>query len=86
MTKHLVGAFVETLKDPLFVVKKRYKGEWQHVYYKPFKDENGHYHLASFILDKDGELVHKTFFEIENLSKIKELLKVPDANLLYMKQ
>jgi len=79
------GAFFETLKDPLFVVKKPYKNDWNIVFYKPFKDEKGRYHLASFAVDKNGEVIHKTFFEMDNLSKLKELIKVPDNNLLYYK-
>gem|GEM_PF-4731377 len=62
---------------------KSYKGNSSIVFYKPFKDEKGLYHLASFNIDKKGELVNKTFYEINKLEKLENLIKVPDKDLLY---
>ena len=48
-------------------------------------DAGGKYHLGAFAVNESGVLVHKTFFKIDNLSKIKELIKVPDSHMLYYK-
>ena len=82
---YISGAFFETMNDPLFVVKKPYKGGWNTIFYKPFMDAGGKYHLGAFAVNESGVLVHKTFFKIDNLSKTKELIKVPDSHLLYEK-
>ena len=82
---YISGAFFETMKDPLFIVKKPYDGGWSTVFYKPFKDEKGKYHLGAFAVGDNGELVQKTFYEIGGLKKIKDLIKVPDSHMLYYK-
>ncbi|WP_456432686.1 hypothetical protein [Nitratifractor sp.] len=83
---YISGAFADTMRDPLFVVKQPYKDDWNIVFYKPFKGEDGHYHIAAFAVDRNGELVNKTFFELSDLSKLKKMIKVPDRNLLYEKR
>ena len=79
------GAFFKTLHDPLFVVKQPYKGGWNIVFYKPFKSEDGNYHLAAFAIDQSGQVIHKTFYEINNLKKIMAMIKAPEGNVLYEK-
>ncbi|PZT47720.1 hypothetical protein B6S12_07615 [Helicobacter valdiviensis] len=120
--RELSGAFMETLKNPLFVVRQKYplnstaltqakhsqitpspsshkkntkssngevktKGIIQdsYVFYKPFVSANGIYHLASFAISKNGELLHKTFYDIKTISKLKKLIKGNDEDLLYFK-
>jgi hypothetical protein len=66
------GAFVDTFKDPLFVVRKDYKhytrypknksdkGEYtiedSYVYYKAY-EAGEDYHIAAFAIDKDGKFI-----------------------------
>ncbi|MBR2111415.1 MAG: hypothetical protein IJ950_00405 [Helicobacter sp.] len=105
--RELSGAFMETLKNPLFVVRQKYplnstaltqakhsqitpspsshkkntkslNGEVKtksiihdsYVFYKPFVNENGLVSLASFAISQNGELLHKTFYDIKTLSKL----------------
>jgi hypothetical protein len=79
--EYISGAFLETLADPLFVVAKKHKGKENLVFYKPFKDEKGKYHLASFTIDDE----HKTFFELDNLGKVKGLIKSSEKDMRYFK-
>lgn len=74
------GAFVDTYKDPLFVVRQDYKrysklpknkndkGEYEivdsHVFYKAYRQEE-EYHIAGFSVDENGKLINTTFFRIE---------------------
>ena len=120
--RELSGAFMETLKNPLFVVRQKYplnstaltqakhsqitpspsshkkntkslNGEVKtksiiqdsYVFYKPFVNENGLVSLASFAISQNGELLHKTFYDIKTLSKLKKLIKGDDEDLLYFK-
>ena len=120
--RELSGAFMETLKNPLFVVRQKYplnstaltqakhsqitpspsshkkntkslNGEVKtksiihdsYVFYKPFVSENGLVSLASFAISQNGELLHKTFYDIKTLSKLKKLIKGDDEDLLYFK-
>lgn len=78
---YISGAFLETLADPLFVVAKKHKGKENLVFYKPFKDEKGKYHLASFTIDDE----YKTFFELDNLGKVKGLIKSSEKDMRYFK-
>ena len=115
------GAFLDTLTNPLFVVKQKYRPEVSqvakkanamrsnnalvskiqnktrlqtgndeiiqdsYVFYKPFKDDKGLVHLASFAIAQNGELLHKTFYDIKNLSKLQRILKSKDENVIYFK-
>ena len=120
--RELSGAFMETLKNPLFVVRQKYplnstaltqakhsqitpspsshkkntkslNGEVKtksiihdsYVFYKPFVSENGLVSLASFAISQNGELLHKTFYDIKTISKLKKLIKGDDEDLLYFK-
>ncbi|MDA3968031.1 hypothetical protein, partial [Helicobacter sp. WB40] len=120
--RELSGAFMETLKNPLFVVRQKYplnsialtqakhsqitpspsshkkntkslNGEVKtkdiiqdsYVFYKPFVNKNGLVSLASFAISQNGELLHKTFYDIKTLSKLKRLIKGNDEDLLYFK-
>ena len=120
--RELSGAFMETLKNPLFVVRQKYplnstaltqakhsqitpspsshkkntkslNGEVKtksiihdsYVFYKPFVNENGLVSLASFAISQNGELLHKTFYDIKTISKLKKLIKGDDEDLLYFK-
>ena len=56
-----------------------------YVFYKPFVNENGLVSLASFAISQNGELLHKTFYDIKTLSKLKKLIKGDDEDLLYFK-
>lgn len=57
-----------------------------YVFYKPFNDDKGVYHLASFAVDTKGNLLHKTFYDLQNnINKLKQLIKATDSNLLYYK-
>ena len=42
-------------------------------------------HLASFAIAQNGELLHKTFYDIKNLSKLQRILKSKDENVIYFK-
>lgn len=115
------GAFLDTLTNPLFVVKQKYRPEVyqvakkanamrsnnalvskiqnktrlqtgndeiiqdSYVFYKPFRDDKGLVHLASFAIAQNGELLHKTFYDIKNLSKLQRILKSKDENVIYFK-
>ena len=90
------GAFLDTLTDPLFIVKQEYVpnpklsanaremqnsklvqnkdnqsiAQDSYVFFKPFVNENGLVSLASFAISQNGELLHKTFYDIKTLSKL----------------
>lgn len=81
---YISGAFVDTLKDPLFVVEKKYGDKINQVFYKPYKKGDDTYHLASFSINENG-LMHKTFYELDNLGKVKGLIKSLDKDLKYFK-
>ena len=55
------------------------------IFFKPFSDENGGKYLASFAIDKNGELIQKTFYDIDSLEKIKKMIRTPENNVLYYK-
>ena len=43
-------------------------------------------HLASFAVDANGNLIHKTFYDLsDNLGKLKALIKSTDKNVVYYK-
>ena len=113
------GAFLDTLVNPLFIVRQKYRpkvslqgkslqrsnnsldskmqnksriqiGDKEiiqdsYVFYKPFVNENGLVSLASFAISQNGELLHKTFYDIKTISKLKKLIKGDDEDLLYFK-
>ena len=111
------GAFLDTLVDPLFVVKQKYRAEVSQnttgqfsqtrqnakrasgsdgkrkivaqdslIFYKPFEADDGMTHLASFAVDANGNLIHKTFYDLsDNLGKLKALIKSTDKNVVYYK-
>ena len=111
------GAFLDTLADPLFVVKQKYRAEVSQnttgqfsqtrqnakrasgsdgkrkivaqdslIFYKPFEADDGMTHLASFAVDANGNLIHKTFYDFsDNLGKLKALIKSTDKNVVYYK-
>ena len=111
------GAFLDTLTDPLFVVKQKYRAEVSRnpigqfsqtrqnakhasgsdgqreivtqdslIFYKPFETDDGITHLASFAVDANGNLIHKTFYDLnDNLGKLKALIKSTDKNVIYYK-
>ena len=111
------GAFLDTLADPLFVVKQKYRAEVSQnttgqfsqtrqnakrasgsdgkrkivaqdslIFYKPFEADDGMAHLASFAVDANGNLIHKTFYDLsDNLGKLKALIKSTDKNVVYYK-
>ena len=111
------GAFLDTLADPLFVVKQKYRAEVSQnttgqfsqtrqnakrasgsdgkrkivaqdslIFYKPFEADDGMTHLASFAVDANGNLIHKTFYDLsDNLGKLKALIKSTDKNVVYYK-
>jgi len=81
---YISGAFVDTLKNPLFVVEKKHSKGVNQVFYKPYKQNGKLTHLASFTVDNDG-LVQKTFFELGNLGKLKSLINVPNKDMKYFK-
>ncbi|GAB0173909.1 hypothetical protein NHP164001_19310 [Helicobacter trogontum] len=117
--KEFSGAFLDTLVNPLFIVRQKYRpkvslqgkslqrsnnsldskmqnksriqiGDKEiiqdsYVFYKPFVNENGLVSLASFAISQNGELLHKTFYDIKTLSKLKKLIKGDDEDLLYFK-
>ena len=74
------GAFEDVLREPLLVVKEPHKGR-DLVFYKPFKDEKGLYHLAS-VKFTNGKF---TFFDLSPLNKVKEIINATDLNTLYFK-
>lgn len=61
------------------------------VFVKPYfkfdkKNNKKILHLASFAIDKNGKLIHKTFFDLDdNFGKLKRLLKTPAKDVLYFK-
>ncbi|WP_096023988.1 hypothetical protein [Campylobacter lanienae] len=55
------------------------------IFFKPFSNENGGKYLASFAIDKNGELIQKTFYDIDSLEKIKKMIRTPENNVLYYK-
>ena len=111
------GAFLDTLADPLFIVKQKYRAEVSQnttgqfsqtrqnakrasgsdgkrkivaqdslIFYKPFEADDGMTHLASFAVDANGNLIHKTFYDLsDNLGKLKALIKSTDKNVVYYK-
>ncbi|WP_320831113.1 hypothetical protein [Helicobacter sp.] len=117
--KEFSGAFLDTLVNPLFIVRQKYRpkvslqgkslqrsnnsldskmqnksriqiGDKEiiqdsYVFYKPFVNENGLVSLASFAISQNGELLHKTFYDIKTISKLKKLIKGDDEDLLYFK-
>ena len=89
------GAFLDTISDPLAIIRQKYyptkpaNGESivaqdSYVFFKPYKDSSGSKYLAAFFVDKNGELLHKTFFD-PSLSKINKWIQSHDDDLLYYK-
>ena len=77
------GAFMDTLKDPLFVIRNPIKK--QNEYYKTFKTKDGITNLISIAKKDNGEMVHKTFFDINDYKFMEAIDKTLDKNVLYYK-
>lgn len=73
-----VGGFAETLKNPLFVFKSKYKDKDKIVdsycFYKPFIQDGKIIHLFNMSVEKNGLLYQKTFFN--STSGFKKLKKM----------
>ncbi|MDD2267450.1 hypothetical protein [Sulfuricurvum sp.] len=80
--QHLSGALYSTLKEPLFVVEEKVKGNV--TYYKPFIEKDGLTHLIGITKDGDGRLKLKTFFDVSE-DRVKSMMKVPDGHVKYFK-
>lgn len=74
------GAFVNTLLDPVAVVKEPHKSR-DYVFYKPFKDDHGVYNMAA-IKFSNGKF---TYFDLQPINKVKDIIKATEGNTLYFK-
>ncbi len=72
--KHISGAILPTLQNPLFVTKD-VKGSY--YFYKPFKDEKGLVHLVSVEVDKNNKLLYKTSYEADE-DRMEKMIKKYD--------
>lgn len=77
------GAFMDTLKDPLFVIRNPIRK--QNEYYKTFKTKDGITNLMSIAKKDNGEIIHKTFFNINDYKFMEAINKTLDTNVLYYK-
>lgn len=73
------GALYETLHNPFLIVKTQ-KG---FTFYKPFRDGDKTLHLTSLHIDEKGKAKYKTFYEVNNLKKILEIIKTPERNVKF---
>jgi hypothetical protein len=73
-----VGGFSDSLKNPLFVFKGKYKDKDKEVdsycFYKPFFQDGKIIHLFNMSVEKNGSLYQKTFFN--STSGFKKLKKM----------
>ncbi len=76
------GAFLSTIKEPLFVVKSKYGNKETKVFYKPFKKGDDVLHMAGYFIDKKGNIVNSTFFDIKP-NKLKKYIETEEKNLEY---
>jgi len=77
----LSGVVKSTLEDPLFIVKHHGANK----YYAPYKDKNGLVHMVS-VSEREGKIdIVKSNYEPFNEIKVKELMSVPNEDLLYVR-
>ena len=81
------SAFFETFRDPLFITKEQ-RGNKDSVYfYKPFFDKDKNIiNLFGIGVDSQNRVDFKTFYLDELGTRIKQVLKVKNENILYLKK
>ena len=85
--EHLNATLLQTLKEPLIVIRSFYEGENTLTFYKPFKSSNSIEHMVMFKLHKreNNKYYFKTIYRQESLLKIKEIVETSDGNTVYFK-
>ncbi|MFK5976312.1 MAG: hypothetical protein QM493_07385 [Sulfurovum sp.] len=85
--EHLNGTLLETLTNPLIVVKSKYEDEQTLTFYKPFKNEQGLHHMLMFKAFKkeNGKYYFKTIYRADTLDKVSKVIKTLDLNTVYFK-
>ena len=84
---NIKSAFFETFRNPLFITKEQ-RGDKESVYfYKPFFDKDKNIlNLFGIGVDSQNKVDFKTFYLDEQETRIKQVLKVKDENVLYIKK
>lgn len=81
------ATLLPTLLDPLIVVRDTYEGTSILNFYKPFKTNEGLFHMMMFqaFQEDDDQYKFKTIYNASELGKVKKVLKATDSNTLYFK-
>lgn len=85
---NLNGTLLETLNNPLIVVKEVYEGKNSLVFYKPFINDSEILHLTMHkaVENKEtGVYTFKTIFEVTSLHKVHNIINALDLNTIYFK-
>lgn len=72
--RHISGAILPTLQNPLFVTRD---DRGSYYFYKPFKDDSGLVHLVSVEVDKNNKLLYKTSYEADD-DRMEKMIKKYD--------
>ena len=80
------GAFFETFRDPLFIAKDNSKGKESVYFYKPFLDKYGNFvSLFGIGIDAERKVNFKTFYKDDAGNRLREMDRLDEANILYVK-
>ncbi|MGX3046011.1 ADP-ribosyltransferase-containing protein [Helicobacter sp. T3_23-1056] len=83
---NIKSAFFDTFRDPLFIAKNDSKGRDSVYFFKPFLDKNENVmSLFGIGIDKNGKVDFKTFYLDNSGARIREMQKLADENILYVK-
>jgi len=84
---HINATLLQTLEDPILIVKDTYENNSTITFYKAFKNKDELFHIVMFkaLKKEDGKYYFKTIYNVESLHKIDKIIKALDRNTLYFK-
>lgn len=86
--EYLNSSLLETIKDPLIVIKDTYEGKKAITFYKPFISNSQVVHLAMHKAVENietGVYTFKTIFTVTSLDKVFDIVNTLDLNTIYFK-